>query len=778
MKVYVKHIILLISMLAIFFPVGKGYAQTTADQQVPQGEQRTYSVTAEPGFQYHWSLSGGSSTDLTSSTGNSVTITWDGTPGIYTLELSVTQVHLNSDNQPIASCVGDPRQISIEIVEPYTFELVDDHNISSVNVPAINASVFTNDFMLSLATTNTKALPLASLAGQSDIVASITVQPQHGHVIIGVHDGNYSYIPDQGYAGHDSFSYQVERNGIKMESSVQFEILSTNPSKQYPPVAFNDEVRAPAGTLIKSTVLNNDIDLNGDPLTVNTTPKSGPSHGTLVLNSDGTYTYTPSTPNPVKDQFTYEVSDGHGTKSATVQLDLYDNTQQNNPPFGGDDLFISFMKAVSGSVGSNDLPVDASHAVSYLQANDASGQPMHGAITAWNSATGDFTYVPNPGYIGADHFVYELNDGSHQTYATAYVYVMADLIANAGNDTTITGCTTYVANASGSQGLDLTYSWESKTGTFENPTAQVTNYIPNPDTPGQHELILTVTNSAGLSQSDTCVVTILPKPQIVMDAPETIESGMNAILDASASTGSGPLTFSWSTNDGTIEGVTNEATLEISSAGTYTLTIADTSGCMATQDVFVQAVEHAPVAYDDFAATSAQEPINIAVLTNDVDIDNDLDTSSVTILLQPSYGDVTVLPDGTINYIPTQPYQGNDQFTYQVCDTANLCDSAVVIIDVSKGPFAIPEAFSPNSDGFNDTFEILGIEQYPGTMLTVYNRWQSKVYESKDYKNDWDGKCNTGLMSGNRLLPVGTYYYVLTLGGTHKTYKGFVYIAY
>ena len=82
---------------------------------------------------------------------------------------------------------------------------------------------------------------------------------------------------------------------------------------------------------------------------------------------------------------------------------------------------------------------------------------------------------------------------------------------------------------------------------------------------------------------------------------------MNAILDASASTGSGPLTFNWSTNDGTIEGVTNEPTLEISSAGTYTLTIADTSGCMATQDVFVQAVEHAPVAYDDFAATSAQE---------------------------------------------------------------------------------------------------------------------------------------------------------------------------
>ncbi|GET20316.1 Ig-like domain-containing protein [Prolixibacter denitrificans] len=777
MKVYVKHIILLVSVLALLFPVGKGYAQTTADQQVPQGEQRTYSVTAEPNYQYHWSVSsGGSSTDLSASTGNSVTITWDGTPGIYTLELSVTQIHVNTDGQQIAVCNGDPRQISVEIVEPYTFELVDDHNIMSVSdgETAFNGSVFTNDFMLSTAATNTKALPLDNLAGQSDLIASVTQQAKNGFVVIGIHDGNYSYMPDNGYAGHDSFSYKVERNGIIMESRVQFEILRTNPSKQYPPVAFNDEARAPAGTTIHSTVLNNDIDLNGDPLTVNTTPAKGPLHGTVVLHADGTYIYTPSTPNPVDDEFTYEVTDGHSTVEAKVKLRLYDNTNQNNPPFGGDDLFMSFMKEKSGSVAPNDLSVDGKQALTYKLANKDANGPDHGMVNL--KTDGSFSYTPNPGYIGADHFVYEVSDGTRQTYATAYVYVMADLIANAGNDTTVSGCGTVVADASGSQGLDLRYDWTSTTGTFDNPTAQVTNYVP--DGPGQHELILTVTNSAGLSKKDTMVATVLPLPEIVMDAPETLESGMSAVLDASGTTGNAPLTFHWSTTDGTIEGVSDEPILEISSPGTYTLDVKDSSGCPATDIVVVQGVNHAPVAYDDFAATSAQEPINIGVLANDVDVDNNLDTSSVTILLKPSYGDVKVLPDGTINYIPTEPYQGNDQFTYQVCDLTNLCDSAVVVIDVSRGPFVIPEAFSPNSDGFNDAFEIKGIEQYPGTVLTVYNRWQSKVYVSKDYKNDWDGKCNTGLMSGDRLLPVGTYYYVLTLGGTHKTYKGFVYIAY
>ncbi|GET30649.1 Ig-like domain-containing protein [Prolixibacter sp. SD074] len=742
---------------------------------VSEGQTRNLFVENHPGSSYSWVIyneqtfttKAAKSSEISFPSGNnqaSIDVTWAKTGTYY-----VTATETNADGCTNTKAI-------VVIVQLNNFQLVDDHNISAMNVPAINGSVFTNDFMLSTAKSDTKALPLDNLSGQSNLNMSVKVVPQHGDVAIGTHDGTYSYTPYPGYSGNDSFTYQVDYNGITMTSSVQFEVLGTNPSKQYPPVAFNDEVRAPAGMQIKSTVLNNDIDLNGDLLKVKTTPAKGPSNGTLVLNSDGTYTYTPSKQGLVKDEFTYEVTDDHTRVTATVKLYLYDNTQKNNPPFGGDDLFMSFMKSVSGSVANNDLPVDASQTVSYLQVNDASGQPVHGAVTAWNKKTGDFTYVPNPGYIGADHFVYELNDGTHQTYATAYVYVMADLIANAGNDTTVSGCYTYVADASGSQGLYLRYAWTSTKGTFDDPSAQVTNYVP--DGPGQHELILTVTNSAGLSQSDTCVVTVLPLPEIVMDAPETLESGMSAILDASGTTGIDPLTYHWSTSDGTIEGVSDEPKLEISSPGTYTLDVTDSLGCSAPDTVVVQGVEHAPVAYDDFAATSAQEPINISVLTNDVDIDNDLDTSSVIILLNPGYGDVTVLPDGTVNYIPTQPYQGKDQFTYQVCDLTNLCDSAIVFIDVSRGPFVIPEAFSPNQDGFNDTFEILGIEQYPGTQLSVYNRWQSKVYMSKDYKNDWDGKCNTGLMSGNSLLPVGTYYYVIMLGSTHKTYKGFVYIAY
>jgi large repetitive protein len=76
----------------------------------------------------------------------------------------------------------------------------------------------------------------------------------------------------------------------------------------------------------------------------------------------------------------------------------------------------------------------------------------------------------------------------------------------------------------------------------------------------------------------------------------------------------------------------------------------------------------------------------------------------------------------------------------------------------------IPEGFSPNGDGINDTFVITGTQ---GTTvnLEIFNRWGHRVYNSADYKNDWDGKPNTGVQVGNTSngLPDGTYFYVVKL---------------
>ncbi|MBD2699620.1 gliding motility-associated C-terminal domain-containing protein [Spirosoma sp. BT702] len=77
----------------------------------------------------------------------------------------------------------------------------------------------------------------------------------------------------------------------------------------------------------------------------------------------------------------------------------------------------------------------------------------------------------------------------------------------------------------------------------------------------------------------------------------------------------------------------------------------------------------------------------------------------------------------------------------------------------------IPEGFSPNDDGINDRFVIQRLPQGSTVQLEVYNRWGQLVYQSNDYKNDWDGTANRGLKTSDakQALPDGTYYYQIRL---------------
>jgi gliding motility-associated-like protein len=87
----------------------------------------------------------------------------------------------------------------------------------------------------------------------------------------------------------------------------------------------------------------------------------------------------------------------------------------------------------------------------------------------------------------------------------------------------------------------------------------------------------------------------------------------------------------------------------------------------------------------------------------------------------------------------------------------------------------IPEGFSPNEDGLNDRFEILGLEQYPDNELRIFNVHGNEVYQMTGYDNSWDGTSASNLNKGGR-LPTGTYYYALYLGVENAIMKGFVYL--
>ena len=88
-------------------------------------------------------------------------------------------------------------------------------------------------------------------------------------------------------------------------------------------------------------------------------------------------------------------------------------------------------------------------------------------------------------------------------------------------------------------------------------------------------------------------------------------------------------------------------------------------------------------------------------------------------------------------------------------------------------PIRIPNVFSPNADGQDDTWEIDRIGNFPGNVVTVFNRWGNQVFTTSGYRrgNEWGGQIN------GQPAPVGTYYYVITLGNG-RSFAGAVTVVY
>ena len=177
---------------------------------------------------------------------------------------------------------------------------------------------------------------------------------------------------------------------------------------------------------------------------------------------------------------------------------------------------------------------------------------------------------------------------------------------------------------------------------------------------------------------------------------------------------------------------------------------------------------------DDEAEADNDENLVIPIVVNDYDPEGLLDTSSVQILEYPEFGTVIVNNNGTIDYLPDGVFIGTDSFIYLICDEMGDCDSALVTIQMNDA-IDLPNVFTPNGDGENDTYVIRGIDKFPGSVLEIYNRWGNLVYRNGNYDNSWNGFANVKMVLGNKQLPVGTYYYIFEYAeGKNKT--GWIFI--
>jgi gliding motility-associated-like protein len=242
------------------------------------------------------------------------------------------------------------------------------------------------------------------------------------------------------------------------------------------------------------------------------------------------------------------------------------------------------------------------------------------------------------------------------------------------------------------------------------------------------------------------------------------------------------LQYSWTTQTGFIESGANSANPVISGFGTYYLEVTDVFNCSHLDSVEVIQLATILVVNDDYDTVSYQKEIKIPVMNNDISIDNSIDSTTLRITLQPINGVAYVdYDDYTIHYTPNLEFHGNDNFEYQICNKLYNCAHANVFVWVNDFEFLIPNAFSPNDDGINDYFEILGIDYFESNSITIINRSGIKVFETKNYgissnPKFWDGKSNTGYRIGNEGLPSGTYFYVLRLGNGEMPISGSIYL--
>ena len=197
-------------------------------------------------------------------------------------------------------------------------------------------------------------------ADGNSLTAAQVTGPAHGSLTLNA-NGSFTYVPAANFNGPDSFTYQASDGTAP--SNVATVSITVNPVND-PPTAANDSYSTAEDTALSVAapgVLGNDSDPDGNALTASLV--SGPSHGTLTLNANGSFSYTPAANYNGPDSFTYRASDGTATSNvATVSITV---SSVNDAPIvvvlpagscGGDDrsgtinLFVADVETAAGAL--------------------------------------------------------------------------------------------------------------------------------------------------------------------------------------------------------------------------------------------------------------------------------------------------------------------------------------------------------------------------------------------------------------------------------------------
>ncbi len=382
------------------------------------------------------------------------------------------------------------------------------------------------------------------------------------------------------------------------------------------------------------------------------------------------------------------------------------------------------------------------------------GAPLHGTFNTSNfTTTGCISYTPNTNYVGKDTACIVIcNNGVCDT-TRFIITVFEKLRVNLISKTNI-AC----------YGIP-TGAIEIKVSGGDKPYQIIWNTIPPKSTTAINNLtagtyIAYIKDSLG--RKDTITVEITQPAMALTVSATTINAkcynDINGSIALNVVGGTMPYTYLWNTSATT-------ATISNLKAGNYSVEITDALGCTLNRNYVVTEPQILQISLVKLKDVVCRLDSNGAI---EVSIDGGTPPYNYTWSNGANTKNINKLTFGSYQLSVTDNNGCNAEANYTVTVERENCDA----------PVFIPQGFSPDGDGTNESFVIPGIENYPNNTLKIYNRWGSIVYEKSPYNNDWNGQPGSGLivLNSDGYLPTGTYFYVIELSPGLAPITGYIYL--
>ncbi len=560
-------------------------------------------------------------------------------------------------------------------------------------------------------------------------LTAILTQPFNG-VLTSQPNGEVTYTPNSNFNGNDSFTYQIsdDENNLA-QATVSIVVNNVNDA----PIAANDIFSVDADNTLTSdsgALIVNDYDIDGDFLFVNIDAISQPLHGTLQLNSDGSFIYVDNGTFVGNDSFQYQVTDNKGGTS-TAEVTLLTSSENTIPAAANDSYEINedetLVVVSTNSILNNDTDpngFDLTLNTTLIKTTS------HGQLNL--SVDGTFTYIPDTNFYGLDDFKYEVVNTLGET-AQAFVSITVKPIADipVANDDSYQIDEDNVLDVNVDEGL-LTNDSNIDGGTLKINTSPVVApqqgnvllnvdgsfiYTPNNNFQGLDTFTYQTLNTNGLSSTAQASITVNAlndAPQAVNDNAQTNSEtrlAINVISNDIDVDGDNLTIISASTTAefGTVSIDTVSNILFYTPLTTFAgvalinYTVADTQGIESSATVLVSVNLISSLNSDPVAAADAYTLNEDAQLTDSTLLANDSDSDggTLSILTTPlndvSNGVLILGADGTFTYTPKANFSGTDSFTYRLTDGQGGFNSAQVTLTINPAndlPIAALDTYS------------------------------------------------------------------------------------